>query len=136
MASANPRPRRPCAAPGCTALTRTGYCDAHADRAAAARAEAQREYDETRRDARLVAFYRSTAWHRARDAARMRDHGLCQDCLQRGRVTLAETVHHVVPIRQAWHMRLTLDNLTTLCAACHAARHGSKCQTTSEQARS
>jgi len=60
---------------------------------------------------------------RAREAARIRDHNLCQDCLQRGRVVFADTVHHIEPVRDEWHKRLQLDNLVSLCRTCHEARH-------------
>lgn len=119
----NQRPLRPCAVPGCVALTRERYCEAHAARVQAEKAERDQHYDATRRDKRLAEFYTSTAWRRAREAARMRDHNLCQDCLQRGRVVFANTVHHIAPVRHAWEKRLRLDNLVSLCAICHEARH-------------
>lgn len=120
---ATQRPLRPCAAPGCVKLTRERYCKAHAVRAQAEKAEHDRRYDETRRDKKLARFYASTAWKRAREAARIRDHNLCQDCLQRGRVVFADTVHHIEPVRDAWHKRLQLDNLVSLCMTCHETRH-------------
>jgi len=119
----NQRPLRPCAVPGCVNLTRERYCEAHATRTQIERAERDRHYDETRRDRKLTEFYNSTAWKRAREAARIRDHNLCQDCLQRGRVVFADTVHHIVPVRAAWARRLQLDNLVSLCTSCHTARH-------------
>ncbi len=119
----NQRPLRPCTVPGCSALTRNRYCDTHAARAQADKAAYDRHYDTTQRDKRLAEFYASIAWRRAREAARMRDHNLCQDCLQRGRVVFADTVHHIVPVRDAWARRLQLDNLVSLCTSCHTARH-------------
>ena len=117
------RPLRPCAVPGCANLTRDRYCATHAARAPADKAAADKHYDATQRDKRLAEFYASAAWRRAREAARMRDHNLCQDCLQRGRVVFADAVHHIVPVRTAWELRLRLDNLVCLCASCHTARH-------------
>lgn len=121
--AANQRPLRPCAVPGCLALTRERCCEAHAARAQDEKSAYDKHYDECRRDRRLAEFYTSIAWRRAREAVRMRDHNLCQDCLQRGRVVFADTVHHIVPVRDAWDRRLQLDNLVSLCTSCHAARH-------------
>ena len=73
-------------------------------------------------------IYHTSDWRRARQAAWDRDHGLCQECLKRGRVTTAEIVHHInelTPITvddpsQAYG----LDNLTCVCRECHARLHG------------
>ncbi len=54
---------------------------------------------------------------------------LCEDCLAVGRVTVAEEVHHNIPVergRTLEEMReLAYDfgNLVSLCRACHQARH-------------
>jgi 5-methylcytosine-specific restriction protein A len=60
-------------------------------------------------------FYTSTAWRKTRTTARNRD----QQCTNCG-TTNNLTVHHIIPIKQAPHLALHLDNLTTLCRSCHA----------------
>lgn len=49
----------------------------------------------------------------------MRDHGLCQECLREGMIRVADTVHHLVPLRQDWDRRLDLNNLKSVCNSCH-----------------
>lgn len=77
-------------------------------------------------------FYKSAAWLRARRAALIRDHYLCQDCLTRhrvqghGRVAPAEMVHHIESYQEHPELGLVLENLVSLCDACHAKRHPEK----------
>lgn len=77
-------------------------------------------------------FYKSLAWRRARKLALERDHYICQDCLaarrrgERLRPRTATVVHHVLPVETHPELRLELDNLVSLCAACHDKRHPEK----------
>ena len=72
--------------------------------------------------------YHSTEWERVRQEAWARDHGLCQECLKRGRVTPAEIVHHVTELTPANAndpaITYNLDNLECVCRECHARLHG------------
>lgn len=124
------RPLRPCAHPGCPSLTTGYYCSTHRLQAeqkrARRRAEVQRDYDRNRRDQRAAEFYHSPAWIATRQAVLARDHYLCQRCLKQGRITPADTVHHIVELREDWSRRLDMTNLVSLCAACHNAVHGRK----------
>jgi len=68
--------------------------------------------------------YYGPNWYEQARKARKRDRFTCQDC---GRVRLRPTlhVHHILPRRQFGGDYLTanqLDNLVTLCEACHARR--------------
>ena len=108
------RPPRPCARPGCTALTTTAYCPAHT--------EARRQ----ERD-----LYRGSARARGYDhhweAARrwyLAGHPLCERCESAGRVTPAVLVHHIVPVEQSPALRLAVENLQALCRDCHEELHG------------
>ena len=73
--------------------------------------------------------YNSSEWERVRKAAWQRDHGLCQECLRRGRVQAAHVVHHIEEL--ALHniddpnVCYGLDNLECVCTDCHARLHGS-----------
>ena len=77
-------------------------------------------------------FYKSQAWRRLRAVALERDHWICQDCLAqkragaRIRARQATVVHHVVPRETQPELALELDNLVSLCEACHNKRHPEK----------
>ena len=68
------------------------------------------------------AFYNSAVWQRVREAALIRDGYLCTCCGE-----LAEEVHHIIPLTAQNvndpKISLNLDNLSSLCEACHKARH-------------
>lgn len=70
-------------------------------------------------------FYGTARWKRAREAALRRDLYLCQDCLP-NRLTPATMVHHIVPLEQDRSLATELDNLVSLCDACHNRRHPEK----------
>ena len=120
------KPKRPCSKPGCRNLTEGRYCEDHAHLAEMSRKERHKRYDEQQRDKKAAAFYRSVEWERAREQALIRDHGLCQDCLLDQRITTADMVHHKIPVRMNWDLRLRLDNLVSLCNRCHAKIDHSK----------
>lgn len=110
------KPMRECAAPGCHVLTREWYCDEHMS----LKKERQRIYDETSRDQKAAGFYKSPQWKKAREIAMMRCYGLCQDCLENGKIVKADMVHHIKPLRQHPELALDQNNLRPLCNACHA----------------
>ncbi|MED1881078.1 HNH endonuclease [Brevibacillus borstelensis] len=116
------RPLKPCASVGCSGLTRQRYCDKHQDK----EKDNQRYYDRFVRDKRADQFYHSKEWQRVREQVLIRDHYLCQHCLKQKRVTKAEMVHHIHPLREHWHLRLVPSNLISLCNACHNQVHGGK----------
>jgi hypothetical protein len=53
-----------------------------------------------------------------------KDYPLCAECAKRGIATPSEEVHHIVPIAEAPWLRLSVDNLTALCVACHRRIEG------------
>lgn len=75
-------------------------------------------------------LYKSKNWQNVRDFVMSRDARLCQDCLKKGRVTIAEEVHHIIPVTAENvndpNITLNPDNLVSLCRECHAARHGKR----------
>lgn len=115
------KPLKPCAHPGCGALTRTVYCDAHRprdqDRRGAAAAKWRRLYD-------------LDVWkHHLRPNQLLRE-PYCRACTAKGirehrpellRVP-ATDVDHITPHRG--NMRLFLDpsNLQSLCHSCHSRK--------------
>lgn len=64
--------------------------------------------------------------------ALQRDYYICQDCLaakRRGemiRPRSASVVHHILPRDKYPELALDLDNLVSLCDACHNKRHPEK----------
>ena len=75
-------------------------------------------------DAERRAFYRSSAWLKTREAVLARDNHLCQKCLRKGIVTTTNTVHHITPLEDAPELALDMDNLESICPACHNVDHG------------
>jgi 5-methylcytosine-specific restriction enzyme A len=45
---------------------------------------------------------------------------LCRECMKALRITEATEVHHVLTIRDQPALRLSLDNLMSLCRRCHS----------------
>ena len=45
------------------------------------------------------------------------------DCKKMHRITPAQTVHHIIPIKIMWNQRTNKINLISLCEACHQERH-------------
>lgn len=75
------------------------------------------------RDSKYDKFYKSREWEVVRAVVIDRDKGLCQDCLKNNTITLFQTVHHIIPIKENWDKRLDVDNLCCLCESCHQKRH-------------
>lgn len=83
-----------------------------------ARARRARQYNR-QRDSKYTRFYHSSDWQRLR-AAKLSECGyLCEECKAHGVTTIAEDVHHIVPIREDWDRRLDIDNLMAVCVSCH-----------------
>lgn len=105
-------PKKPCRYPGCPKLTDGLYCEDHA-------ALARRQYEKFERAADVRKKY-GRAWKRIRDKYAA-EHPLCERCLEEGRATLMEEVHHVLPVARGG----THDprNLMSLCRSCHNKIH-------------
>jgi 5-methylcytosine-specific restriction enzyme A len=112
------KPLRPCKAPTCNTLTANGYCDNHMDQLATNRTY----YDRYLRDKESATFYKSKAWLKVREQALMRDNRLCQHCLKSKRITFAVLVDHIIPLKVARNLGLSLDNLQSMCNACHRTK--------------
>ena len=74
-------------------------------------------------------FYTSAAWRAVREQALLRDHYICQKCLKRAEMGKlftphpATMVHHIKPRQLFPELELELDNLESLCDACHNEEH-------------
>ncbi|TGA95623.1 HNH endonuclease [Sporolactobacillus shoreae] len=71
----------------------------------------------------IDALYHTTRWTKCRHVVLIRDAYLCQECLRRGLVTPANTVHHRVPARDNLALFFDQDNLEATCEACHNRDH-------------
>ncbi len=79
----------------------------------------------TQRQQEYRQYLKSPRWHVLRWLCKVRDLGACQDCLKRGIVNRRHLqAHHVQYDNKGGAFFAELGDLTTLCADCHAARHG------------
>lgn len=106
------KPAKPCAHPGCPALTHKRYCDAHA------RQEARR-YEQHQRDPATAKRY-GRSWQAVRTAY-LSAHPLCEMCLVVGKCVPAVLVHHRIPLADGGDN--STDNLQSLCQLCHSTHH-------------
>ena len=115
------KPTRPCSYPGCPRLTDGRFCEKHA------KLESRR-YEKYDRDPATRKRY-GRAWKRVRERY-IAAHPLCEKCRERGKLTPAQEVHHLLPLsRGGTHDE---SNLMALCKPCHSeitARDGDRWHT-------
>ena len=79
-----------------------------------------KEYDRYSRDKKSDSFYHSKEWKEARDKALEADEGLdVYAYMTSGQIIAADTVHHIVPLRDDWSKRCDVSNLMSLSPASH-----------------
>lgn len=103
------RPPRPCTAPGCTSVQDGDRCDRH---------RRERNRLKSRERGKTAVRGYDARWRKVRRLKLSRQ-PLCETCEARGQTTPAQMVHHLVPIRASWALRLVLLNLKSVCIACH-----------------
>jgi 5-methylcytosine-specific restriction protein A len=73
--------------------------------------------------------YQTTEWRRLRDVY-MRQHPVCEECLNQGKVTPATDIHHLISPFQHGEINYKLlydyDNLMALCKECHGNLHAAQ----------
>lgn len=68
----------------------------------------------------IVKFRNSKEWKNKRDEIGMRDKHLCRYCLKNNRIVYEKIdVHHIIPLKDNFEMRLDDSNLISLCRMCH-----------------
>lgn len=72
---------------------------------------------------RIIEFYKSTIWKRAREKALSQQNYECQRCKAKGLYNRADTVHHRIPVRVNPSLALTESNLEAICKECHYEEH-------------
>lgn len=65
--------------------------------------------------------YNTVQWKQLR-LIKLRADPMCEPCIDAGRITLANTVDHVVPISTGGPAFPTLAGLTSMCPSCHGAK--------------
>lgn len=70
--------------------------------------------------------YNSSAWRKLR-LTYLKEHPLCEECLKKGKVTPASSVHHIKsPFKGGeinWDLLLDYNNLESVDHECHALLH-------------
>lgn len=102
------KPLRPCSKPGCSVLTREGYCPEHKP-VKAARRESAQWHD----------WYNKSIWTDDLRPAQLMRQPFCRVCLDRGFRTRATVVDHVIPFRGNWALFVDPNNHQSLCKRCH-----------------
>ncbi len=78
------------------------------------KAEGDRQYDKNQRDKKATAFYRSAEWQSTRQRILNRDQIDVYMYMTKGKVMPADTVHHIIPLKEDWSKRLDSTNLISL----------------------
>lgn len=72
-------------------------------------------YDKYYRDKRSKEYYNGSEWKDARAAALEADEGIDVFVfMTTGEVIAADTVHHIVPLKEDWDKRNSIDNLMSV----------------------
>lgn len=86
-------------------------------------------YRELIADGKELVFYKSNLWEKKRLEILERDNYECQRCLgklgtiNKPRLTKANTVHHIVEVKEDSSHMLDDDNLISVCKQCHNIIH-------------
>lgn len=70
--------------------------------------------------------YNTRRWERLRRRVLRRDGYMCQRCRRFGKATPAVTVHHIKHADEHPELAWDIDNLVSLCTACHNKEHPEK----------
>lgn len=117
-------PRRPwkqCSKPGCPNLTIKRFCADHeVIELQKESAEINRRYNRTKRDVTIERFYKSAAWLSTREAVLNEyNHIDLYDFYVNQRLNKADTVHHIIPLKENWSRRLDKKNLFPISISNH-----------------
>ena len=84
------------------------------------KAKKENQSDKTARENR---FYSSRAWHTVRLSVLVKARYKCYVAEQLGEVAVANHVHHIEYVGDAWEKRLDIDNLIPISAHYHKLIH-------------
>lgn len=73
---------------------------------------------------KLDQLYSRKRWRAVRQLVLNRDHYTCQVCKRKGKLAVyGNIVHHIVELREDESLAYEVDNLETVCTACHNTLH-------------
>ena len=107
------KPLRPCRHPGCSALVRDGYCDAH---------RPKRTNDRSQEAQSWRWMYRTDKWLDELRPEQLLREPFCRECAKRGIRTRATDVDRIVDHKGNWDMFCDPTNLESLCHSCHSRK--------------
>ncbi len=82
-------------------------CECHRQR--------HKEYDKHCRDKRSTQYYHSKEWERIREEALQADDGIdVYMYMTKGEILVADTVHHILSLKDNWNKRNDIENLMSL----------------------
>lgn len=74
-----------------------------------------KEYDRFSRDRRSYDYYHSSEWEQIRQQVLDLDGGIdVYLYMTKGEVVVADTIHHIVPLKEDWSKRADISNLMSL----------------------
>ncbi len=83
--------------------------------------ERHKEYDRYSRDRKSRQYYHSKEWMMVREAVLDMDGGIdVYLYMKEGKTVFADTVHHIVPLKDDWNKRNDMDNLISLSSDTHS----------------
>lgn len=83
--------------------------------------ERHKEYDRYSRDRKSRQYYHGKEWMMVREAVLDMDGGIdVYLYMKEGKTVLADTVHHIVPLKDDWNKRNDMDNLISLSGDTHS----------------
>ncbi len=98
------------------------YCDECSKNVSKEKADRNREYDKNVR--KNINVYGSKQWHKVRQEALSRDHGLCVYCMKKyNKISYASLVHHIEEVNDNANRVYLIYNLISLCRQCHDDVH-------------
>lgn len=79
------------------------------------RKQRHKEYDRYQRDRKSKQYYSSKEWIRIREEVLDLDEGIdVYLFMTEGKVVAADTVHHIIPLKEGWEQRSNIENLMSL----------------------
>lgn len=103
------KPKRPCSYPSCPNLSEGRFCKEHQHLE-------NKRYEMYHRSSETKKRYGSQ-WRKIR-AKFVKDNPLCVKCLEEGKLTPVEEVHHIIPLSKGGSH--DERNLMALCKSCHS----------------
>lgn len=108
---------RVCSNGGCKQpATRRGRCDKHQSAAVKRKAQAHEVHGSN-------TVYNSSKWKRLREL-KIQKNPICELCQTIDKITHAAEIDHWIEIQETKQLTWDLENLVSLCAACHRQKTG------------